>query len=416
MKNSKLNMFGDMGIVPENGGKVKSFDRAKRDFETAFCNGADYSAELLDLATAIAFSVINKCIDPTRKFAPTREQTSHSGLNPAMLDVKRDIAHDMALLENTRRNVERATATAYNDEGDTYTAIVDKDAFTAVSDLIGECLGEGIDLVQEAALALIEQAAEHANGEKWLDTPYTVRRLSKRVYIKTTDSAAYRDEETTPIREAYRAVRRHIMSSRAVQTDPRNGYVYIDAMTPDGLETMFYRMGKWEDIGSYDSMGNYTAGIETAQTYESIVEKLNLTDRQATILHLRMQGYGYTAIGTYLGITDQAVRRQMVRLRDRAAAIGFCPDGYEVTPKPPKAPTPPKQPKEPKPPKAPSRPAPTIAVIQIDGDGNEIARYDTYTAASNTTGIDRRNIYHAIKGIKQKTAGGFYWRVEDIQE
>lgn len=394
-----------MNSVPQNSGKSNTFDALKRNYETALASGTDSGGELMELATAVAYSVINKCIDPQRKTAANRETVCDKGYNPAMVQLKQGIAADIGLLEKMRYASENATKTGYNADGEQVTTIADKDAYNALSTLTSESFTDGLDLVNTAALAIIEQAAEHANGEKWLDTPYTVRRLSKRVYIKTTDSAAYMDTETTPIQEVYRAVRRHIMSSRAVQTDPRNGYTYIEDYTQDGLDEIYIRMGKYVDIGGYDSNGNYTAGIESARTYENILEKLNLTARQATIINLRMQGYGYKAIATYLGVTHSAIHSQLKRIAEKAAAIGFMPNGYDVKAKPQREPKTPPQP----------RPA-TVIIIQTDSEGNEVARYSTQRAASEATGIDRRSIYNAIKGIKQKTAGGYYWRLEDITE
>ena len=149
------------------------------------------------------------------------------------------------------------------------TETVDKDAEKAVAALVGETLSDGIDLVNAAALAILEQAAEHADpAAPWLDTPYTTRRLSRRVYIRTEDSRAYRDETTTPIQEVCRAVRQAVQDSRATQTDPRNGYTYIED-NENGLETIYYRLHKYADLGGYNCDGNYTADRQTVEDYEN---------------------------------------------------------------------------------------------------------------------------------------------------
>ena len=67
----------------------KDFDAVKRQFEQAHASGNDYAAPLYDLATAIAYSVLNKCLDPQRKTAATRDAVSDNGNNPALLAVKR---------------------------------------------------------------------------------------------------------------------------------------------------------------------------------------------------------------------------------------------------------------------------------------------------------------------------------------
>lgn len=267
-----------------------TFDTVKRTFETAYASGADYTAELYDLATAVAYSVINKCIDPQRKTAAMRETVSDSGYNPAMIELRNGIGKDRRALANTAYCAAVATRQAYNADGDKVTEIADKTAADALTKLTAETLTDGIDLVHTAAVALLEQAADHATAPAWLDSVYTVRRLSKKVYIQHTDSAAYRDIETTPIQEVYRAVRKAVQDSRATATDPRNGYSYIEELTPDGLDAIYYRLHKYADIGGYDSNGQYTTDRQSVIDYETIIEKLSLTDRQAANCPLAYAG------------------------------------------------------------------------------------------------------------------------------
>lgn len=322
---------------------VKDFEQVKRDFETAHASGKDYGPALLDLSTVFAYSVVNKCIDPQRKAAADRDTISDNGQNPAMIALKRGIAADRRTLDNTAAAANAATRATLNADGDAVTETVDKDAAAALAALVGETLSDGIDLVQTAAAALLEQAAAHADGPGWLDRPYTVRRLSRRVYVKAEDSAAYRDDETTPAQEVYRAVRRAVQESRAVQTDPRNGYTYIEDLTADGLDVIYFRLHKYADLGGYAHNGqdgdrlpgspagfgqggtHYTADQQTVTDYNAIMERLNLTDRQAVILRLRMQGKGNKAIATYLGVTYQAVQNTLAKIQKKAVAIGLTP-------------------------------------------------------------------------------------------
>ena len=303
-----------------------TFDELKRTFETAYTTGADCSAPLLNLATALAVACVNKCIDPQRKTAGQRDTISDNGNSPALLNLRRGIYHDLRLLDNTARNAAAATRTTYNADGDAVTETADTDARDALSELIEDTLSDGLDLVNTAAAALLEQAAAHADGgTEWLDKPYTVRRLARKVYIRADDSAAYRDDTTTPIQEAYREVRRAIQSSRAVQTDPRNGYTYIEDTTPDGLDTILFRQQKYADLGGYNMDGNYTADIQTARDYNATLAALNLSDRQLSIVNLRMRGYGLKAIATYLGVTRQAVQNALAKIQKKCEKIGFTP-------------------------------------------------------------------------------------------
>lgn len=337
MKNANKN------ATTQTAADKRDFEQVKRDFETALENGGDYSPALLDLSTAIAFSVVRKCIDPQRKTAADRETVSDNGLNPAMVELRRGIAFDRRTLDNTQTAANKATKITYTADGDAVTETADHDAETALNALIGETLSDGIDLVQTAACALLEQAADHADGPGWLDRPYTVRRLSRRVYIKETDGAAYREDETTPAQEVYRAVRRAVQESRAVQTDPRNGYTYIEDMTADGLDAIYYRLHKYADLGGYahngqdgdrlpggpagfgQGGGHYTADRQTVTDYNDIIEKLDLTPRQREVLELRMSGRGYKAIASYLGVTQRAIAKTVEQVQKKALAIGLTP-------------------------------------------------------------------------------------------
>lgn len=340
MTNGNTTNKGASPIVPQAAQQRKDFETLKRDFERLIASGEDYTAALLELSTAIAAACINKCIDPQRKNAAERD----SGNNPAPLDrkevkprnkrdytitltnLRRGIFHDLHLLDDTRTAAAKATNIRFNASGDIVTETADPDALVAFGELIGETLSDGLDLVHTAAVALLEQAAEHADpAAPWLDTPYTVRRLARKVYIRRDDSAAYRDEQTTPIQEAYKEVRRAIQNSRAAQTDPRNGYTYIEDMTADGLDTIYHRLQKWADLGGADCYGRYTADHATVDTCEKTLATLDLNDRQLVIVNLRMRGYGKKAIGKYLGIDPNNVGRVLHQIQAKAEKIGFTP-------------------------------------------------------------------------------------------
>lgn len=94
------------------------FEQVKRNYETALASGKDSTQELTALATAVAYSVLNKCIDPQRKTAADRETVSDNGYNPALVQLKRGIAADLATLDNLRTATNKATRTAYNADGD----------------------------------------------------------------------------------------------------------------------------------------------------------------------------------------------------------------------------------------------------------------------------------------------------------
>lgn len=319
-----------------------AFTQLLRAYEHAHATGADTAAPLYALATACTLSVLKKCIDPQRKNAAERETVSNNGISPALTAVRRGIMADIALLEKLTAAHNAAYALQYNAAGDLVQVVVDKAAEKAAAALQSETISDGLDLVNAAVIAILEETAAHATAAPgWMETEYTARRLCRRVLIKADDTAKWEEETTSPIREVYRAIRREVQNSRAMQTDPRNGYSYIEdtAADPDSTatETIYRRLHKWADLGGftnsghYDPHGNaarstiYTADAQTAADYNTIVSALNLTERQAVIVRLRMSGYGYKAIATYLGISISSVKTILRRLQEKCETVGFTP-------------------------------------------------------------------------------------------
>lgn len=301
-----------------------------RTYETDYLAGTDYTSSLYALATACALSVAKKCLDPQRKTATERETVSNGGMSPALAAVRRGIMADNALLDNLTAAHNAAYALRFNAAGDLVNEVVDKSAEKAAAAMQGETLSDGLDLVNSAVVAILEQSAEHsAVGLGFMETAYTMRRLSRKVVIQSADSAKWEDVETSPIREVYRHIRREVQNSRAVQTDPRNGYLYIEDVVADPdsnkTETIYRRLHKWADLGGYTHTGDYTADKQTAVDYDCIMSRLNLTDRQATIIRLRMSGYGTRAIGTYLGISQPHVYRTLDQIKAKCEKLGFTP-------------------------------------------------------------------------------------------
>lgn len=320
----------------ETADQANAFAELLRAYETAYLSGTDYTAELLNLATATAQSVLKKCVDPQRKSATDRETVSDSGLSPALSAVKRGIVADMGTpdrpgyLANLREAADNSHAWKYNKDGEYVQYVANADAEKAWTELSRETLSDGMDIVNTAVVAILEQSADHsAVGVGFMETAYTIRRLSRRVIIKAEDGAKWEDVETSPIREVYRTIRREVQASRAVQADPKNGYLYIEDMTADpestATETIYRRLQKWADLGGYTHDGHYTADPQTLADYNAVMELLNLTDRQSRIVALRMSGYGNKAIATYLGISLSSVKTILRRLQEKCETLGFTP-------------------------------------------------------------------------------------------
>lgn len=188
--------------------------------------------------------------------------------------------------------------------------------------------GEGCDLQQAAALAILEECAKAhsregaALPENWTEKSYTVKHLDKRVLISKEDSAAYTEAETCAAREIFRAVRAEIEKSRGIQIASMK-YSYIDEFADEngeGAEEAIYRR-----LPAYHTAVN-ADGTADAATFDSIEEAaaaLQLTAKQAAVLALRLKGYGYRAIGTYCGTSHNAVINTMKKIQAKAIAAGL---------------------------------------------------------------------------------------------
>lgn len=289
-------------------------------------NSARFTEVATDLATAVAFSVLRKCLDPQAKSG----KPSNSGCNPQLDEVKRSIYRDTNTLKNIDYSCKKAFMTVYNEDGDRQTKTADSDYRYAYNKLTQQTLGDGLDLVNTAIVSLLDECTKvDTTAENFLETVYTVRRLKKKVWIKVEDSVnGWETVETSPIREVYKAVRREVANNRSLNIDPSNGYMYLEDLTRDeenNEETVIYRrLNKYSDLAGNVTDFNGAVKFETVDSasvtdYDTMVEKLELTTRQAQILQLRMSGYGYIAIGTYLGVNEKSVRDVLKTVQKKAS-------------------------------------------------------------------------------------------------
>ena len=289
-------------------------------------NSEKFTAVATDLATAVAFSVLRKCLDPQAKSG----KPSDSGCNPQLDEVKRSIYRDTNTLKNIDYSCKKAFVTVYNEDGDRQTKTADKDYRYAYNKLTQQTLGDGLDLVNTAIVSLLDECTKvDTTAENFLETVYTVRRLKKKVWIKVEDSVnGWETVETSPIREVYKAVRREVANNRSLNIDPSNGYMYLEDLARDegsNEETTIYRrLNKFSDLAGNVTDFNGAVKFETVDSasvtdYDTMVEKLELTTRQAQILQLRMSGYGYIAIATYLGVNEKSVRDVLKTVQKKAS-------------------------------------------------------------------------------------------------
>lgn len=296
--------------------KITNFEEMINQYETN-CQNTDlpeYVDSLYTLSFSVACAVLNTTISKTG--------------NQQLQDLKTDLCRDY---HNIRQ-------------------INSCDTNTDIDYLVRIPLGDGMDLVHTASATIIEQTKQNGSVIGFMQSPYKERRLKKKVWIKKNDSInGWETVETTPIQETYKAVRREIEHSPAMSTDARNGYSYLEDIAHDnetGEETKVYkRLTKYADLGGcamsspYDSVENivlnhstgrqgglYSVDNSMVQNIDRMLELLKLTAKQEQILQLRLSGYGYKAISTYLGVTDSAVTSSLKGVQKKAISELDLPD------------------------------------------------------------------------------------------
>lgn len=156
-------------------------------------------------------------------------------------------------------------------------------------------LTDAADLVQVAALAIIECAAPCIATAIAADKPYIL--------------------PDTIRKAAYKAVHKAIYAA-AVRPALRDIYIEDMAHTDDGIEvsdpeyikvTRYYDVHDWADY------------MITADMLEQI--KPLLKDKQKAVLHYRLQGMSVTAIAERLGVTQQAISDTLKRIRIKATTL-----------------------------------------------------------------------------------------------
>ena len=311
--------------------ETRNFTDLLKQYEKEYNNdktSVAFSNVLDELATAVAYSVIKKCLDPQRK-GRKDGQVSNSGCNTQLDEVKRSIYRDKNTLANIDHSCKQAFTTVYNEDGDRQTKTKDSDYRYAYNKLSQQTLGDGLDLVHVAMVALLDESEKaDRTRENFLENTYEVRRLKKKVWIKSADSVnGWETVETSPIREVYKAVRREVANSRSLNIDPSNGYLYLEDLATDeesSEETTIYRrLNKFSDLAGNVIDYNGAVTFETVDSasvdkYENMIDALELTARQAKVLELRMGGYGCVAIGTYLGVKEESVMSVLKTIQKKA--------------------------------------------------------------------------------------------------
>ena len=171
-------------------------------------------------------------------------------------------------------------------------AMDDVDAYDA---LRVQPLTDAADLVQVAALAIIECAAPCIAAAIAGDKPYTLPDAVRKA--------------------AYKAVHKAIYAA-AVRPALRDTYIEDMAHTDDGMEVSdpeYIKVTRYYDVHDW---ADYAVTMDMLEQIRPL-----LRERAALILDYRMQGLSVTAIAERLGVSQQAVSAQLKRIQDKAVRL-----------------------------------------------------------------------------------------------
>lgn len=304
----------------------------------------EYTTALMELATACTYSVLKKLTDPQGLQGGLKEQEKpekHIGINNAtsrqtvINRLRREVAHDLQNLRNLEYLSTMAKTVSVNTNGE-YTTDTNGEYNELLTKLSNTMSNDGLELVNGAICAILEETKKiDCFSTGFMEKPYNVRRLKKKVRIQSADSVnGWETVETMPIREVFKAIRREVEANRGLQTASHK-YTYIEEIATDketGENTTAYlRLNACSGLAGEvcDFNGKpiaIVADSSTVNTYDEFIKTANLTVREQTILEYKMQGYGNKAIATKMGISENACKGATNRLRQKAIEWGLTPN------------------------------------------------------------------------------------------
>ena len=156
-------------------------------------------------------------------------------------------------------------------------------------------LTDAADLMQVAALAIIEADAPCIAAAIAADEPYILPDAVRKAAYKAVHKAIYAAAVRPALRDTYIEDMEHTDDGMEV-SDPE--YIKV---------TRYYDVHDWTDYAvTMDMLGQ--------------IRPL-LRERAALILNYRMQGISVTAIAAKMGVTQQAVSAQLKRIQDKAITL-----------------------------------------------------------------------------------------------
>lgn len=190
--------------------------------------------------------------------------------------------------------------------------------------------GEGFDLVNVAIVAFLdeERKAHERNVNTcflWTQKEYTEIDIDKRVIIQRDDSMKKREFTRIPAKNVYQKLREYIVSNRGVRIDEKHVFIEELVQNENGTEEqIFHRMKHGQQFAYYDftEMHENTCNLlQASMCIQSFLD--TLTAKEQKVLDLRMQGCGYKAISSYMGVCNNSTVKTVKSLQKKAEKAGL---------------------------------------------------------------------------------------------
>lgn len=190
--------------------------------------------------------------------------------------------------------------------------------------------GEGMDFVSVSIAAFLneERKAHERNVDTcifWTQREYIEMDIDKRVIIQRDDSMKKREFTRIPAQNVYRKLREYIVSNRGVRIDEKHVFIEEIVQNENGTEEQLYhRLKNGMQFAYYDFVEKHENTCNLLQASIVIQSFLDtLTAKETKVLDLRLQGYGLQAIGSYTGVSKQAISKTAKMLQKKAEKAGL---------------------------------------------------------------------------------------------
>lgn len=356
----------------------------------------EYTSILYAVAIQSVYSVLKKCIQVGISDSAAAQNKLYS--------MRRDVTAAAAVI-NAMQRVDDSRAEyvfSVDRQGRAHVDRVQTAAAAAAAEKALENIGgDGMDLVQTAAAALLDEIQKATDSGRitdaaWIEKPYTeyvpARRVSA-MYGKGHDSEILararnkqKEVEIVPIKSVYRAVRAAIQHAAAIR---ECGYTYIEDLATDDTtaeNALYIRCPKLFDMGDTSTAADAAAALDRVA---GMIEKMQLQPRELAILDMLQRGKSAADIAAECEISVTTVKEIKYSIQRAAVAAGYaaadmlpCSDNTS-------------KPKE-------------IMCIRGD-DVSTMIVFDSVHQAAAVFGVDRKTIRRALATGRQ-TKDGYTFR------